>query len=392
MGKVRSNWLEMVKFELFLLVIAVVTAVLSFFPKVVGLYTSLWLWYLSPIISTIIIWRCIAKVLRKGKVKPVGRLFEFLFFFTLFLSTYTLSFILANYNIRIMAWVFEISVISAGYSGWLHYMEGFYDEKKWWKPPKKYNLLSKSDERGRNMWNRIRKYGVYKFIGNILVTIGAILLFSGFYMLITNNDTFRWSDLVSLGVGSISIGIALMSLNISRVSREISNSSDRKLTRLTTAELESLISEFEDQRFYFIERVNREQPDRFSVEAFVWKSRVYFNRAVALREWVEKSKFNRLIKYFDILVDIVMVQSIRGDWRNLVWNRDVNNIVSMFIQLLETGIIDTVPVKMKNHLLNMFKEQIGTRIPREKNITWFKRVKDELSKRDPNTTFEHIGM
>ena len=84
MGKVRSDWLEMVKFELFLWVIAVIMAVLSFFPKVVGLYTSLWLWYLSPIISTIIIWRCIAKVLRKGKVKPVGRFFKFLFFDTPF--------------------------------------------------------------------------------------------------------------------------------------------------------------------------------------------------------------------------------------------------------------------------------------------------------------------
>ena len=183
-----------------------------------------------------------------------------------------------------------------------------------------------------------------------------------------------------------------MSLNISRVSRDISDSSDRKLTRLTTAELESLISEFEDQRFYFIERVNRGQLDRFSVESFVWKSLVYFNRAIALREWVEESKFNRLIKYFDILVDIVMVQSIRGKWRQLVWNRDVNNIVSMYIQLMETGIIDTVPVNMKRNLLHMFEKQIGARIPREKNVTWFKRVKGELSKRDPNTTFEPVEI
>jgi len=164
MGKEKDNWLRKVRFELVLWAIAVIMAVLSFYPQVVGIYVSLWLWYLSPVISTIIIWRCIAKVLRGGKIKPLGKPFEYLFFFMLFIATYTLAFIIDGYEVRIMAWVFVITVVTAGYSGWLHYIEGFYDEKNWWKP--KNIFITSSEPKGSvSMWNRIRNSSWIRILG-----------------------------------------------------------------------------------------------------------------------------------------------------------------------------------------------------------------------------------
>jgi len=206
------------------------------------------------------------------------------------------------------------------------------------------------------------------------------------------NESLRWSDLVSLGVGMISIGIALVSVNISRVSMNISTSSDRKITGLTTADFESFVSEFEDQRFYFIDKANRRQLDRFTVEAFVWKSRVFFDRAMALREWVEEPNLRRLVTYFSHLVNIVFVQLRQLEFHELVYNRDANNIITMYIQLWDTGVINTISDRIRKELIQLFEENIASRRPREHYINFFRRIKDELSNKNPNETFEFLEM
>jgi len=292
-----------------------------------------------------------------------------------------------------MAWAFEISVITAGYSGWLHYMEGFFDEKNWWKPKNYYHGPSKSYGRSENMWERIRNSSWIRILGVILIIGGVILLGTGFYLLATNeNESLRWSDLLSLGVGMISIGIALISVSISGISMNISTRSDRKLTGLTTADFELFVSDFEDQRFFFIERVKRKQIDRFAVEAFVWKSRVYFDRALALREWVEEANLRRLVNYFKHLVNIVLVQVKEMGLNELVFNRDVNNIIIMYLRLWETGVINLSSTMVRNELIGIFENNIASRRPGERYIPFFRRIKDILSRRDPNKMFEMIGQ
>lgn len=126
-------------FELLIFIIVVALGIISL------LFTiSLWLTWICWVLLMVAFWRIIQKWSRKNKNEIPGRTFEFLFFFLLFVASYLVTFI-ASYvdnpnkivDYIIMSFSFTPVVISAGYCGWLYYIEGITNKKYWKKKPHK---------------------------------------------------------------------------------------------------------------------------------------------------------------------------------------------------------------------------------------------------------------
>ena len=125
------------KFEFALLIIVIILCILTFITENIF---KIWLTIFIPGLFTFIIWRLLQKWGREKKDNIPGRMFEYLFFFFLFLSSYAITFI-ASFSDKperifdniLMNILFIPSIISAMYSGWLHYIEGIHG-KDYLKP------------------------------------------------------------------------------------------------------------------------------------------------------------------------------------------------------------------------------------------------------------------
>ena len=248
-----------------------------------------------------------------------------------------------------------------------------------------YLILSKPEEKGeKGMWERIKKHlGICTIIGVIFIAV-AFGFFWYSYTLY-NNEQIKWSETLAVGFSFISVGIALTSLCISRTSRRI-------LQRVVDSDYENFINLFENERISFIREAIRGGVNRFMVEVLAWKSRLYFDSAISLKKQIsDKSKLREMSAYLKHLVYLLFVQSLPPqNWRPLVWNRDVGNIVKMYRRLWETGVINNAEERIKNQLLELFETHIGARRPNEDDLTLFNRILTTISERNSDITFERI--
>jgi len=95
-------------------------------------WVAFWVTWVSCTFFTIIIWQVLVRVILKNRERIPGRIFEFLFFLFLFVSSYAITFIAAftsdpqkMIDSVVMYVVFIPSFISAVYCGWLYYVKGF---------------------------------------------------------------------------------------------------------------------------------------------------------------------------------------------------------------------------------------------------------------------------
>ena len=103
-----------------------------------------WSLFLSFNINSYNFWKIVAIYTRKNINKiALGKSFEYIFFIALFIASYALSFIIAHMgnpsrilDSYFLSLGFSFSMLSAGSSGWLYYIEGLKDDK-YWKPKSK---------------------------------------------------------------------------------------------------------------------------------------------------------------------------------------------------------------------------------------------------------------
>lgn len=254
-----------------------------------------------------------------------------------------------------------------------------------------YNVLSKPVEGGRrSMLERIRRYyGPYTIAGIVLVFIGIILVSIAVYVLVTNNEEVRWSDILAIGLALISFGIALISLGIA-------SDSTRRLEKVTDSDYDNFVDNLENERLKFLAEARiRKVIDHFMVEVVAWKSKQYFEKAINLRELViDKSKLRFLSIMVKHLAHLLLVQSQKPKqkWIKVVWNRDVHNIVKMYSQLWDTEMIEYAEEHIRRDLINIFDNYIGERKPDEEDTTFFRRIQVEIGKREPNEPFKRIVL
>jgi hypothetical protein len=244
-----------------------------------------------------------------------------------------------------------------------------------------YITLNKPIQRGRqSMWKKIKNY-ICTIIGLIAFVISSIIFWYTYNLFLSNNGRIEWSNILAIGLSSLSIGIALISMCISLIG-------GRRIRRLIDSDYENFMNLFENVRIDFIEEAAKRQGviERVNVEVLAWKSRQYFDRAINLREWViDESKLRHLSEYTKQLVILLFAQR-----RDLVWNRDVGNIVKMYRRLWETGVINYAEDRIKTELLLLFDEIIGTRRPDENDLALFNRILTTISP-NPDVTFGKIG-
>ena len=111
-----------------------------FWSVVVLVILSLWFyftqqgvifWYINwitYIVTTVFVWQRVLRATRLGRFKIQGRPFEMFFFMFIFMSSYIASYILIRYVWEVSVIIFAVSTISAGYSGYMHFIEGWFNE------------------------------------------------------------------------------------------------------------------------------------------------------------------------------------------------------------------------------------------------------------------------
>jgi len=231
---------------------------------------------------------------------------------------------------------------------------------------------------------------IFDSFTKLLMIVGPGLLIMGVFVFLyldcyLSIDISYASFYVSFGSGLFAIGLALRSIKESR-------KTDRELKSSTNHNFLNLIDLFEKERLDFL---SKPKPIRqYSVEVFVWKSYDYFLRAISIassyREWIERRNKNRLANYFNILVDILIRQSVETEWRRFFRNKEAANIVNMYMLLWESSIVDDIKHTIKDDLIALFETYIGQREPGEDDITFFSRIRRRISQRPENQPFERI--
>lgn len=236
------------------------------------------------------------------------------------------------------------------------------------------------------MWERLKRYyGPFTIAGFILMVIGAALVGYAIYILVTNNEAISWSDYLAIGLAFVSFGIALVSLGISK-------DSTRRLEKLSDSDYDNFVDSMENERLTFI-REFEPRKARFMVEVVAWKSKQYFEKAIGLRELViDKSKLRFLPIMVKHLAHLILVQATEQKWINIVWNRDVHNIVKMYTRLWETEVIEYGEEHIKKALISIFDNYIGERETDEDDLTFFKRTQKVIGEKEPNEPFERIML
>ena len=122
--RIKLNILEKI---LFLSVFVLVILSLWFFFIQLGsiFWYIIWLTY---IVATIFVWQRILRATRLGRIKIQGRPFEMFFFMFIFMSSYIASYILIRFMWEVSLIIFVVSTISAGYSGYMHFIEGWFNK------------------------------------------------------------------------------------------------------------------------------------------------------------------------------------------------------------------------------------------------------------------------
>lgn len=121
-----------IRFEIILLIIAAILGLITaFFDYSNKIYITL----IQYILIIVGVWRIIHKIAIPYKEKIPGRVFEYLFFFFIFLASYSYTFMvffLENPEKIIDAILMNIALIvtliSACYCGWFHYINGLYND------------------------------------------------------------------------------------------------------------------------------------------------------------------------------------------------------------------------------------------------------------------------
>ena len=181
-------------------------------------------------------------------------------------------------------------------------------------------------------WERLRN--IFLYVGLVILVIATVFILFGLYFNIANFITSgKWLVFVSLAL--ISLGIAFHSIIISY-------QSDEKMKAIARADFLTVVSVFENERIVLIEKLNKALKEKlpkattkkdkatileeivFNLNVAIWKCVTHLERAKVLKKYVEKSDQDTLVNYFGILVDIL-------PWgNNIILNREVNNIVSMY--------------------------------------------------------------
>jgi len=239
----------------------------------------------------------------------------------------------------------------------------------------------------RNKPSKLERYIIPTSRGFMIV--GLILLIIGIGILIYVRDTIivdlnSGAYIVSLGSGLFAIGLALRSIKESR-------KTDRQLKASTNSNFLRLVDFFEKERLHFLETRPITQ---YHVEVLVWKSLDYLKQAVtqatSFGEWIEPQNLERLVRYFSILVKILIQDSKTGNLWKIVRNIEVSNIISMYISLWESGIINKVKSSLKDELLAYFDSYICPRKMGGDDVKHFKLVKKALNSKKKFNTFEKI--
>ena len=137
--KREKNKLQ-ITYEIYFLLFIVILAIVSLF---LDLITKIYILYLIISLFALIFWRIAQKWSRLNQDQLPGKIFEYLFFLSLFIATYTLTFIVAFIGNPekiidqfFLLQGFILSLISAAFCGWLYYVEGIFN-KKYYKPKTK---------------------------------------------------------------------------------------------------------------------------------------------------------------------------------------------------------------------------------------------------------------
>ena len=115
------------RFLLYVSIIPFIIAfVLSFFNLPLLFWIVTWIAYLF---FTIIVIHIVRNYFLDNRDKVKGRAFEMFFFLFLFMASYSITLIVADWFKPIMTIAFIISVVSSGYFGYMHYIDGLFNEK-----------------------------------------------------------------------------------------------------------------------------------------------------------------------------------------------------------------------------------------------------------------------
>ena len=248
-----------------------------------------------------------------------------------------------------------------------------------------YKVLSKPLEGDdKNMWDKIKNNKWLCFIfGSIFIISGASLATYGYYLLFSSGQ-ISGSDYLAIGLALFSSGIALIALCISR-------GSTTKINRLTQSDYDNFVDNLENERLTFIGFIDRkEEITHYKIEVLAWKSFQYFERAISLIEWVDKSRFPRLSNLVNNFASIILPIGKKLGYDKRVFNRDVENVVRMYTKLWDTGIIKFAKPKVRNSLVTIFEDFIGDRLKGEEDSELFNRVLTTIKKKDENETFKKI--